>query len=501
MFPLDATSSSSGGTPGLIVSRSHGQWFLTLTKPVYFPLQTSPVFPVVHSKKQKIRLVFDASAEYSGVSLNSVLLKGPDFNNDLRGVLIRFREGLIGFVADINKMFNNFKVPEEQRNYLRFYWYSNNSPRNKLVQYRSKSHIFGCTSSPAVANFCLRFVAKDLAADNLAKNYIENAFYVDDGLSSANSASEAVETLQQAIAALGKYNVRLHKVNSSSREVLQAFPESERSSSTHNFRYEEIPSQRTLGILWKPEKDVFAFEVSIPERKFTKRGVISVINSLYDPLGFVAPIVLTARLIQRTILPPKKNADPELEQYGWDDPLPGKFLEKWENWKQSLESLSSLEIPRCYIPNDEFISSSKELHVFCDASEEAIGFVIYVKSVDKSGNVHLAIVTGGAKVAPKSATTIPRLELCAALEATIVCNNVIKELSYDLSSVTYYSDSRVTLGYLHNTKRQFSNYVTRRVKMILSMTRKHQWRYVSTNVNPADISSRPQTPNELKRSS
>ena len=397
-------------------------------------------------------------------------------------------------------MFNNFKVSEEHKDYLRFHWFADNNPREKIVQYRSNSHLFGCTSSPAVANFCLRYTAKNLTEDSLVKQYIEQSFYVDDGLSSANSVDAASDTLHGTIDELSKYNIRLHKVMASSEEVLATFPESEIAIGVHDFDNKQIQSQRTLGILWNPKKDVFKIAVNVPERRFTKRGILSVTNSLYDPFGFVAPVTLTARLIQRIILPPKSKTDSELEQYGWDDPLPTKYVRMWENWKHNLSALADLEIPRSYLPNDKVIGSERELHVFCDASNDAIGFVVYMKVVASDGSTYVSFILGGAKVAPRCANTTPRLELCAALECVIACNNVVKELQQKVQRIVFYSDSRIVLGYLFNTSRQFSNYVARRIKLILSLSNRNQWRYINTKENPADIGSRPHTPADLKRS-
>ena len=459
-----------------------------------------PIFPVTHPKKKKVRLVYDASAKYSGTSLNDNLLSGPDLNNQLRSVLIKFREGLIGYVSDIQYMFNNFKVSKCHRDYLRFFWFSDTGGGSEIVQYRSTSHIFGCTSSPAVANFCLKYTTRDVDGKELAKRYIQTSFYVDDGLSSANSVEEAVSTLKDAITILSKYNVRLHKILSSSAEVLSEFPESERSDGCHNLKYEEIPSQRTLGILWIANRDVFIIEVNIKDRQFTKRGILSIINSLFDPLGFIAPIVLAGRLIQRKILPPKSKITPELETCGWDDILPDKYLPMWTSWMKSLSDLSSIEIPRCYFPSMSFINAKKELHIFADSSEEAIGFVIYMRTMNNNDEYHVSFVTGGSKVAPQAATSMPRLELCAAVEATVAADNVMKDLNLDISSVMFYSDSRVVLGYIFNKTRRFKKYVSTRVKIILSMSNREQWRYVNSKHNPADISSRPQTPRELSKS-
>ena len=111
---------------------------------------------VYHPKNKKIRIIFDSSAQYRGVSLNQELLQGPDLNNDLVGILLRFREEPVAFLADIKGMFHKFHVAEQHRNFLRFLWWEEGNPNNKLLEYRMKVHLFGATSSPGCANFGLK---------------------------------------------------------------------------------------------------------------------------------------------------------------------------------------------------------------------------------------------------------------------------------------------------------------------------------------------------------
>ena len=118
----------------------------------------SRYFVLKRPEKNKVRLVFDASAKYCGISLNSALYQGPDLTNGLRGVLLRFRERPVAFGGDIESMFCAFRVPPEQRNFLRFFWYDDNDHNKGVAVYRASSHIFGCTSSPAVASYGLNFV-------------------------------------------------------------------------------------------------------------------------------------------------------------------------------------------------------------------------------------------------------------------------------------------------------------------------------------------------------
>ncbi|KAI3352353.1 hypothetical protein L3Q82_005321 [Scortum barcoo] len=141
-----------------------------------------PTFGVYHPQKpNKIRVVFDSSAQYSGVSLNNVLLSGPDLNNSLIGVLLRFRKETVAIMADIQQMFHCFMVREDHRNYLRFLWHKDNDVNKEVIEYRMKVHVFGNSPSPAVAVYGLRKAiqagAKDHGADTV--KFVDRHFYVE----------------------------------------------------------------------------------------------------------------------------------------------------------------------------------------------------------------------------------------------------------------------------------------------------------------------------------
>ena len=455
-----------------------------------------PIFCVEQPKKSKFRLVFDAAARYHGTSLNDNLLSGPDLGNQLRGVLIRFREQPIAFAADIEGMFSNFKVPAEQCDLLRFFWFKENNPDLPIVPYRSTSHIFGCTSSPSVANYALKFCASQLPPQKkCVKQYINRSFYVDDGMFSTSTPREAIEILSEAITCLRHFNIRLHKIVSNSDEVTKYFPKSELSTSVSLLPTEQPHSHSALGMMWNTQKDAFVVKVSLPSKVFTKRGILSIINSLYDPMGAISPIILEGRLIQREILPPK-NSKSDLHLYDWDDPLPLHLKSRWDKWLSSLPLLNDFSFPRSFFPYG-FSPTKQELHIFSDASVDAIGFVAYMRSTNDSGEVHLTFVTASSKVTPRSATTMPRLELCAAFEASRCAFSLYSELNVKPSATILHCDSRIVLGYISNNDRRFSKYVERRIETILSYTRQENWFYVPSKINPADVASRPHTPKEL----
>lgn len=107
------------------------------------------MFGVYHPKKvNKICVVFDSSATYLNLSLNNVLLKGPDLTNSLLGVMLKFRTEAIAITCDIQQMFCNFKVPEHHRDFLRFFWYKDNNFDELLIEYMMTVHIFGNSPPP-----------------------------------------------------------------------------------------------------------------------------------------------------------------------------------------------------------------------------------------------------------------------------------------------------------------------------------------------------------------
>ena len=172
-----------------------------------------PVLPVHEVRKDKVRVVFDSSAKYSGVSLNDNLITGPDATNLLLGVLLRFRLGSIGFAADVECMFHCFHVSPPHRNLLRFFWWRNNKPGNSYSVYRANVHVFGNKSSPAVATFGLRHAAALFGSksDQPAQKFIKRDFYVDDAMASTDSAQETIKILSDSRKILSKANIRLHK--------------------------------------------------------------------------------------------------------------------------------------------------------------------------------------------------------------------------------------------------------------------------------------------------
>lgn len=451
-----------------------------------------PTFGVYHPQMpNKIRVVFDSSAQFRNVSLNDVLLRGPNLNNTLVGVLLRFRKEQIAITADIEQMFFSFKVREDHRNYLRFLWHKDNCPDKEIIDYRMTVHVFGNSPSPAVAIYGLRRTAElgETEYDADTKEFVLRNFYVDDGITSVASGEKAVDLLQRAQKMLSVANLKLHKVASNSTAVMQAFPPEDRASELKDLDLssDPLPLQRSLGISWDLKLDCFTFRVSRDTRPFTRRGTLSTVNSLYDPLGLVSPVTTQGKALVR---------DFTSLQQDWDDALPEEKRAQWEAWTMSLVDLEQLHIPRSYVPISLSQTQDIELCVFSDASVLAIAAVAYVRVTDSEGQGHVGFVMSKSKLAPFPAHTVPRLELCASVLAVELMELITEEMDTELR-VTFYTDSRVVLGYVHNTTRRFHMYVANRVTRILKSTSPDQWHYVRTDQNPADHATRPMPPANL----
>lgn len=230
-----------------------------------------PSFGVYHRRKPgNIRVEFDSSAQHSGVSLNDVLLTGPDLNNALLGVLFRFHKEAVAIRADIQQMYHCFLVREEDRNFLRFLWFQDNDPYKDIIEYRMRVHVFGNCPSPAVAIYCLRQSVWD--ADPNVKHFVNRNFYIDEGLKSLPTVEAVADLLKKTQEVLSASNLRLHKIVSNKREVMEAFPSEDHAN---DFKILDLGSdallmQRSLGLNWDLMSDTFTFKAADDDKSFTR---------------------------------------------------------------------------------------------------------------------------------------------------------------------------------------------------------------------------------------
>ncbi|XP_062248605.1 uncharacterized protein LOC133957162 [Platichthys flesus] len=454
-----------------------------------------PHHGVYHPHKPgKIRVVFDCSARFQETSLNDHLLTGPDLTNTLVGVLCRFRKGPIAIMCDVERMFHQFHVAKEHQDYLRFLWWDKGNLDTKPSVYRMRVHLFGAASSPGCSNFGLKHLASQghgkFSEESI--KFIQRSFYVDDGLTGVESAAEAIHLVEESRALCRTGNLRLHKFVSNDKEVVEAIPLEERAQTKdQDMALGEPYIERALGVQWCVEADYFQFRVVVKENPLTRRGVLSTVASIYDPLGFVAPFILVGKQILQALCKDK---------VGWDEDLPEHILPQWEEWLRDLPQLAALKIPRSYLPSNFGKVIRYELHSFSDASFQGYGACSYLRAISELGHISCSLVIGKARVAPVKLTTIPRLELSSAVTSVRNADLIKGELEIEGLQEYYWTDSQVVLGYVNNDAKRFHTFVANRIQRIRSSTSPEQWRHVRSESNPADHASRGLSAVQLKES-
>ena len=450
---------------------------------------------VYHPKKMKLRVVFDCSGEYQGLSLNSQLLQGPDHANSLIGVLVRFRRQPVVVGCDIEGMFNQVGVNVEHRNLLRFLWWKDGDLSAEPSEFRMTTHLFGATSSPACAMYALNATAdkyEDKHGEEAA-NFIRKDFYVDDGLTSTPDADSAVRLVKSTVSMCEQGGFKLHKFVSNDSEVMSKIPPENRSKNLQNVEIgmDHPLFEQALGIKWNASDDMLHFNVDLPKKPSTRRGVLSMVSSLYDPLGLLSPFMLRGKCILKQLC---------CDGASWDEAISEEVEELWNEWKNDTQQLPEITVPRCYIPRGFGRVKIYELHHFSDASMDGCGQCSYLRVIDEAGKISSRLVMSKTKVTPKRPVTVPRLELTAAVMSVKTSRLLRNELDIQDVSEFFWTDSKVVLGYIHNESRRFHVYVANRVQQVRGHTSADQWRYVKSQENPADLASRGLSVMELKDS-
>ena len=442
-----------------------------------------PHHAVYNKQKGKLRVVFDGSASFKGRCLNEELIQGPDLTNSLVGVLVRFRKEDVAVMADIEAMYHQVNVPDSQRSFLRFLWWPDGNFELDPEEYEMCVHIFGAVSSGGCANFALKRTADDFAPQfgNDAAQVLRRNFYIDDLLKSVKNVLLAIKIIcaVRKMCAAGGFN--LTKVVSNSREVIESTPIDCRAPSLVNLDLANaLPVERALGVCWCVENDALNFRIALKDNPLTRRGILGTISSIFDPLGLASAFLLQGRRILQAIT---------LESSCWDDEVSPEMRCAWEKWRDGLPALQEITINRCYKPKGFEVTSSS-LISFSDASDYGYGTATYIRQVSKEGEISVSLVMGKSRVVPNKSTTVPRMELVAALVSSKVVAMLTEELDIPDLDATFWTDSNVVLGYIHNDVKRFRTFVANRAKKIRSLTNKDQWNYINTDHNPADDASR-----------
>ncbi|UYV76911.1 K02A2.6-like, partial [Cordylochernes scorpioides] len=262
------------------------------------------------SSTTKLRVVFDASCKTSNnYSLNEFLHTGPKLQHDIFNILVKFRTNPIAFTGDIEKMYRQIKVNSSDLDFQRIFW--RNSLLESLLEYRLLTVTYGMSCAPYLAIRTLMQLAtdKELLFPEASK-IIKTDFYVDDLLSGATTIEEAKVLIDDIRKILFSGGFCIRKWMSNVPEVLSGVPEALKAHDSYEIG--DNSSVKILGINWNPSTDNFTITVNSLKDVYSKRQLLSDISRIYDPLGWLSPVIISFKILFQTLW--KQDLD-------WDDPV------------------------------------------------------------------------------------------------------------------------------------------------------------------------------------
>ena len=470
----------------------------------------------VKGKKKTLRVVFDASRRQGGFpSLNDCLDKGPDrFLNNLLSVVLGFRNGRVGAVADIKKFHNCVKLFLPDVHMQRFLWRSletDSPPKTYAVPVNN----FGvkpanCIATSALHKSADEFAEKYPAASNDVKKqtYIDDALIADKNMASTRRKTEQIDEICDHASMPNKGWTFSGDVSAS------AVPIGADDS--------VVAEDRVLGLLWESETDTFHYSVEL-DVKFrdekevvceskvtavpllppfdaiiiTRRLMLRNTAKIFDPSGWCCSPLLQAKLLMR-----ESWADKSL---GWDDPMPRDLAQRWWDLMKSLLKLKEVNFPRSLWPDAE-VKGLPMLIIFSDGSLKAFGAVAYIRWELKEGGFWTRLIMAKSKIAPKGLLSVPRLELNGTVLGNRMKNFIKNETNLKFSREIQLVDSSTALGYINKDSGSLGLYEAIRVAEVQMSNnfvdgRLENFSWVAGEQNPADWCTKPRSVEDVRDNS
>ncbi|XP_045535467.1 uncharacterized protein LOC106721755 [Papilio machaon] len=436
----------------------------------------------------KVRVVYDASAKGSnGYSLNDCMLIGPTLQPDLRHLLIKWRSYKVCIVGDIVKMYRQIKITEEHSNLQCIVW--RDEQEQPLQHYKLVTVTFGTAAAPFLAVRTLVQLAEDEGHKyHTASHILKDSFYMDDLMTGAETVEQAFKIYEEINSLLLDGGFEMQKWSSNSSELLSQM-KNKSSCEIEKLTFKMDPIFKILGLTWNRQNDSFHITVHLPELSYsiTKRYILSDISRLFDPFGWLSPVIVTAKVFIQKLW---------LCRSDWDEELPLDLINQWTKYREELSNLQTIKLPRWL----KLHSKNKvvEIHGFADASTTAYAAVAYIRVITEENEVSVDLIAAKTKVAPLKQISVPRLELCAAVLLTRLLNEVRNILNIPKENVFAWTDSTVVLSWLQSPPSRWKTFVGNRVSEIIQLMDNDKWHHVRSLENPADPASRGISARELR---
>ena len=401
-----------------------------------------------------------------------MLLMRPTLHPPLNDVLVRFRKHTYVLATDVSKMYCAVTLAPEDREYHRFLW--RDKPGNPITDYRMTRVTFGIASAAFLATNSVLHVAEENKLElPLSAKTVKESFHVHDCLPS-------VETKQEALTLFLRF--QLFNTGGFKLPSSQLYPSEIRSTKTLSISGNSDNFLKALGMEYSSSQDYFRFSPPHSfqeESPITRRSVLSDSAKIFDPFGFISCVTIVVKIILQ-----------KLWEQGttWEEPRPPHNQRDWLDWRMQLSKICTLRIPRCYAPVNVQIVD-RQLSSFSDASERAYCGVVYVRSINKAGGVHISLALDKTRVALLKKVTLSHLELCRAHLLVQLMKHLQGILSIPTCNLHAFTDSTFVLSWIHGSSQRFKTFEANRIGEIQENVPPEERNHIGRKENPANIGS------------
>lgn len=432
------------------------------------------------SSTTPLRVVFNASAKTDGkLSLNDALMIGPVIQRDIFDILISFRLPKFVFVGDVEKMYRMIWIHPSDRDLQRILW--RESPGEPFIEFVLNTLTYGTAPASFIAQKCLQTIAESCERQmpDVAK-VIKDNVYMDDVNGGAESEEAMIELSEKIRAVLQERGFKLRKFASNSQRFLKTLPSDLRAVKTLENDVIDQGELTVLGVSWVPDKDEIGVQTKIDcratEQTISRRIALSIISKTFDPLGLLAPALITGKMLLQDFWKEEKE---------WDALTSDEISEKFRSYIKSVQTLNNIRIPR-----QIFEHKLDAIFAFGDASEKAYCAAVYARYVNENDERFCRLICSKTRVAPIKAVIIHKLELQAAKLLADLAKRVCHDLNINKERVIAFSDSTAVLCWLSKPANDWKIFVGNRVEKIVEIIPFRNWRFVKTYANPADKATR-----------
>ena len=464
-----------------------------------------------NSSSTPFRIVTNTSCRdpKTGKSLNMITAKGPNMLSDPFKILLRFRNRKYAISTDVTKAYHGLRTGPVEMHLRRVVYRQDVKSEWKTYGFLCVS--FGDVAAQAILECCLLRVAKmNRSMDWVAALMVELDRFVDD-LPSGSDMKEVIQRLRGEILANWQTTGTLAALFAKGGFILKVIA----CSGDPDGPMVRKLGGAVLGINWKTDTDKFSINltVNVTRRRrgeptgddvtianleeitkavLSRRIVLSITMSLYDPLGYICPLTIRLKwLIQQLGKPEEKK--------GWDEPLEVAESEPWVKILKLMVEQGSIAFSRSCKPENTDLEKEVILVNYMDGSNAGKAFVSYIRYMLHSGQAHVSLLSAKSKLNAVGGQSTVRSEMdghTMAARGARTTMDALKEVTPAITKIYMLGDSRTVLQALKAGAAPFSEWMANRISEVYDCFRDIPenveviWAWVASKDNTADIASR-----------